>query len=56
MGRAPASREGGGVFVRWFKEIKMFDEDETFSLELDELQPKCDFYPFNEIIGIVKFI
>lgn len=56
MGRAPASQEGGGVFVRWFKEIKMFDEDETFSLELDELQPKCDFYPFNEIIGIVKFI
>jgi hypothetical protein len=56
MGRAPASREGGGVFVRWFKEIKMFDEDETFSLELDELQPNCDFYPFNEIIGTVKFI
>ena len=56
MGRAPASQEGGGVLVRWFKEIKMFDEDETFSLELDELQPKCDFYPFNEIIGIVKFI
>ena len=56
MGRAPASREGGGVFVRWFKEIKIFDKDETFSLELDELQPKCDFYPFDEIIGIVKFI
>ena len=56
MGRAPASREGGGVFVRWFKEIKIFDKDETFSLELDELQPNCDFYPFNEIIGTVKFI
>jgi hypothetical protein len=56
MGRAPASQEGGGVLVRWFKEIKIFDKDETFSLELDELQPRCDFYPFNEIIGIVKFI
>ena len=56
MGRAPASQEGGGVLVRWFKEIKIFDKDETFSLELDERQPKCDFYPFNEIIGTVKFI
>ena len=56
MRLAPESQEGGGVFERWFKEIKIFDRNETFSLKLDERQPKCDFYPFNEIIGIVKFI
>ena len=56
MGLVPESQDGGGVSVRWFKEIKIFDRDEKFSLELDEHQPKCDFYPFDEIIGIVKFI
>lgn len=50
--RAPAN---SGVYVRWFKEVNAYGEGETFSLELDELQPRCNFNPFDNIIGIVEF-
>lgn len=48
-----ALKSRGGVYVRWFKEIN--NEGQSFSLELDKHQPRCNFIDFHNIIGIVEF-
>ena len=45
----------GGVIVKWFEAINIYDEGETFSLEIDKSHPKHDFIDFHNIIGIVEF-
>lgn len=45
----------GGVIVKWFEAINIYDEGETFSLKIAKSHPKHDFIDFHNIIGIVEF-